>query len=109
MKGSGLWVNLGKTIAFQDHHDAFDFFKIPHKYGPGEFDAEILLGKALQNAGYDSVQCTCCHAQVYKFEIMFARHKQPKDNSPCTTLQTWGRDMGSCICDPKQRLINCHL
>jgi hypothetical protein len=30
--GTGIWVNIGKTIVFQYHHDAFKFRRIFHKY-----------------------------------------------------------------------------
>jgi hypothetical protein len=108
-KGSGIWINLGKTIAFQDHYDAFDFFSIMHNYGVGERSAEHALGKALLEQGYDTIQFTCTHEQVYKFEIMSVRAIQPNSTSPCTSLPAKGRGNVTCVCDPQRANINCML
>jgi hypothetical protein len=36
--GTGIWVNIGKTIVFQYHHDAFKFFN-----ASWEIDAQIVF------------------------------------------------------------------
>lgn len=110
-KGSGIWINIGRTIAFQEHSDAFNFFGINEpkfSISGGNLAAEIKLAEAIRtNGNYDSVQFTCCHEQVYKFELLFVNDKQSNDKSPCTNLPTWGRGNQLCTCDPNQRLINC--
>ena len=108
-KGSGIWINLGKTIAFTDHHEAFEFFSITHDYSWGERQAEDALGNILLEAEYDSIQFTCCHEQVYKFEIMFTHAKQIDFLSPCTSIQTTGKGGALCACDKAKVNINCNF
>ncbi len=111
-KGSGIWINLGRTIAFQEHSDAFEYFginKADFSIVGDNLNSEIELGEAIRkNGNYDSVQFTCCHEQIYKFEIMFVNDKQPNSKSPCINIPTWGRGNKLCKCDPNQRFINCN-
>lgn len=48
--GSGLWFDIGKTISFPEHSDAYTHFKITS----GSYNEE--LSKAAAAAGYDSIQ-----------------------------------------------------
>lgn len=48
--GSGIYFNLGKTIAFPEHQDAYTHFAI-HS---GDYNEE--LSKACASQGYDSIQ-----------------------------------------------------
>ena len=49
--GSGIYFNLGTTIAFQEHHDAYTHFNIA-----GGQDMNSAMSLAAAKAGYDSVQ-----------------------------------------------------
>ena len=48
-KGSGMWFNIGKTITFIDHGDAYKHF--------GAHNNEDMCGKGAK-AGFDSIQFT---------------------------------------------------
>ena len=52
-KGSGIWFNLGVTVFFGDHADAWDFFGVAAL--PRDARNEALCANA-SAAGYDSVQ-----------------------------------------------------
>lgn len=49
--GTGIWVNLGKTIVFRYHHDAFKYFN-------ASWENDMAVNAGL--AGYDSIQFTAC-------------------------------------------------
>ena len=49
--GSGIWFNLGVTISFAEHADAYSHFKVA---AGGDMNQE--LSKAAAAAGYDSIQ-----------------------------------------------------
>ena len=49
--GSGIYFNLGKTISFAEHSDAFSYFKIT---GGGDMNSQMAAAAAA--AGYDSIQ-----------------------------------------------------
>lgn len=109
-KGSGIWINLGRTIVFQEHCDAFEFFGIEQKdinFFNSDTGERRFYEAVRKNGNYDSVQFTCCREQVYKFEIVFVNDTQPDNKSPCTNLPTWGRGLRLCKCDPTQRFLNC--
>ena len=48
-KGSGVWYNIGKTIVFDEHADAYRYFRV----GGNE-----AMCRAAAAAGYDTVQFT---------------------------------------------------
>lgn len=48
--GSGIYFNLGKTIAFNEHQDAYTHFGVKS----GDFNEE--LSKVAAGQGYDSIQ-----------------------------------------------------
>jgi len=68
-KGSGVWFNTGKTKAFAEHQDAYNYFTLP----AGTQHPNEDMSKAAAAAGYDSVQ--------------FVRHKDHV-NYPCDTGNT---------------------
>ena len=49
--GSGIYFNLGRTIAFAEHEDAYDHFQIS---GVPDYNSAMSAAAAAQ--GYDSVQ-----------------------------------------------------
>ena len=50
--GSGMWFYMGKTIVFQEHVEAYSFFKVdPTSTNPNE-----AMSLAAAAAGYDSIQ-----------------------------------------------------
>jgi len=67
-RGSGIWFNVGKTISFDSHMDAFGRMldgigdckkpKLPHTTDPMALGAasENALAKCLRSKGYDSFQ-----------------------------------------------------
>ena len=108
-KGSGIWINVGATIGFRDHQEAYEHFRVK-----GQFDGihtqqdEEMLADALRAHGYDSVQFMCAGENIYKYEIMSVLSKQEIIGSPCVDIPTWGKDMQPCHCQADARTINCH-
>ena len=49
--GSGIWFDLGRTIAFAEHADAYAHFGVP-----ANVDQNEAMSKAAAAAGYNSVQ-----------------------------------------------------
>ena len=55
MKGSGNWLNVGKTLSFIDHANAFEWFRIATPPDDGD-QKQTNLAKAALADGYDSIQ-----------------------------------------------------
>ena len=103
--GSGIWYNVGKTIVFPDHIDAYCFFYNINKNDLSIYDIECLNGggslnvndtldaknaRAAKEAGYDSIQFTFRYEKndftqkaMYKFEIQDCRFIGSQNDSPC--------------------------
>lgn len=108
-KGSGIWINVGTTIWFRDHQEAYEHFGVEGYFDGGhtQQDEEMLAG-ALRANGYDTVQFLCTTENVYKYEIMTVQSKQTIAGSPCVDIATFGKDMKPCRrCRADSRIINC--
>ena len=55
-RGSGIWFNMGKTIAFAEHGDAYSHFGVS-----AGGDMNVKLAKAAAAKGFDSIQFTAHH------------------------------------------------
>ena len=117
--GSGIWFNLGKTITFAEHGDAYAHF--------GVADNEAM-SKAAAAAGYDSIQflahidhvsylCDTKNTGVAGFDYMglevvatrltgtFACG-QKAGGVPASIRMGWGGSR-SCDCDNSKQFLNC--
>jgi len=68
-KGSGVWFNTGKTIAFPEHQDAYKFFALPA--GTTHWNQD--MSKAAAKAFYDSVQFTA-HKDSVEYKACDTQH-----------------------------------
>ena len=118
-KGSGIWVNLGKTVVFQDHGDAYKFFGATGK------DANDDMSKKAAAKGYDSIQFlahsdggdyTNCRTNAgtpyLNIEIVMTKlYGQAacasKDGKSPLVMWGWNGGKGTCMCDNKQKYLNC--
>merc|ERR1712000_213201 len=60
-KGSGMWINLGRTIAFSggdyyDHHEAEKFFNVTPDNSARHLRPDEVMSRNAAAAGYDSIQ-----------------------------------------------------
>lgn len=97
--GSGIWYNVGNTIIFPDHIDAYCYFNNIDKQTLNSYEIECLNSPksldsknymAARNAGYDSIQFVYRYemndftgAAMYKSEIQDCRVTGSQNNSPC--------------------------
>ena len=121
MPGTGNWINLGKTIVFYDHKDAYifanshsgeifefipplePFFEWGSKY-------QTKLGDYFKNLGYDTIQFTCRSEGIFKYEIFNIREKQGKKDNAClinSDIRTRGKNI--CKCNSSLKYLNCKV
>ena len=114
--GSGIWVNVGKTVHFTDHGDAFTFFKTPAN--------NEKMTAAAKAQGYDSIQflahsdCeynTCRRkpgVKVPNMEIVITALDgvypcaDKKGTSPKIKM---GWHSTTCACSNAMNMVNCAL
>ena len=105
MKGSGNWLNVGKTLSFIDHANAFERFRIATPPDDGD-QRQTNLAKAALADGYDSIQFTMRSEEIFKYEIFFLRFQQV-GNNPCVPgIRT--RSFVPCSCNPLLTYLNCY-
>jgi len=105
MKGSGNWLNVGKTLSFIDHANAFEWFRIATPPDDGD-QKQTNLAKAALADGYDSIQFTMRSEEIFKYEIFFLRFQQV-GNNPCVPgIRT--RSFVPCSCNPLLTYLNCY-
>lgn len=118
--GSGIYFNLGKTISFQEHEDAYDFFRV--KGGNEE------LCQAAAAAGYDSIQflahvdhvnypCDTRNTGRTGFDYMGVEIVGTKlvgtfactssVGAPSTVKAGWQASR-ECACDNSRNFLNCN-
>ena len=110
MPGTGNWFNLGKTISFSDHREAFSVaaedgikFKDPIN---GKSDDQFLLAKYFIGKKYDTIQFTQRAENVFKYEIFNLKNTQTKNAGACIPdIKTRGDQ--DCVCSPKLPYLNC--
>mmetsp|Transcript_120542 Transcript_120542/g.218963 ORF Transcript_120542/g.218963 Transcript_120542/m.218963 type:complete len:344 (-) Transcript_120542:43-1074(-) len=120
--GSGIYFNLGKTISFAEHNDAYEHF---HVKGP-HYNQE--MSQAAAAAGYDSIQFTAHVDHVNYpcdthntgrpgFEYMGVEIVGTKlvGTYACTasggappTIKAGWHASRECICDNKNKFLNCN-
>ena len=121
-KGSGIWFNIGKTIAFAEHADAYNHFGVSQGG-----DMNVKLSKAAAAKGYDSIQfiahkdhtnypCdTTAGVPYMNIEIVGVQLSgasaccAPAKPSPFSSpaFRTGLKADRACTCDTSQEYLNC--
>jgi hypothetical protein len=106
MRGTGNWLNIGKTLVFLDHDEAFKLAQV-EVAGPKETDDEqTKMGNFFRAKGIDTLQFTSRAEVIYKFEIMNLRIKQGAYEGACIPgIIT--RDNEPCVCNQMLEYLNC--
>jgi hypothetical protein len=117
--GSGVYLNLSRTIAFETHAAAVDHFCSGDQACTAQ--GERGLVRAAQRAGYDTVQFTrFVEYSMVKSEIVLVREEAVEDEQAagerrggCLPLRGmhllrggW-RGVHACSCDPHEDTVNC--
>jgi hypothetical protein len=122
--GSGVWFNTGATKAFNDHSDAYSYFKLGNCGSACNSDVSV----AAAGAGYDSIQfvnhidhvsypCDTKNTGLQGFQYMGLEVVAVKNvgTFACGTAAGAPPNIGSgwqgsqpCNCDATQQFINCN-
>lgn len=90
-RGSGIFVNVGRTIVFRDHPDASDYF--------GVLGDITHVPAAAAKAGYDSIQyLEHCEGCMCDFELLLTR---ARGNTACPQGLEFRTGVGAskpCVC-----------
>ena len=110
MPGSGNWFNLGRTIVFNDHHEAFsmaakDGVNFSNPVNGGDAD-QLLLANYFISKNYDTIQFTQRAEGIFKYEIFNLKNKQLKETGACIPGITT-RGASVCNCSTKLKYLNC--
>ena len=118
-KGSGIWVDVGNTIVFQDHGDGYKYFGATGK------DANDDMAKKALAKGYDSIQFLShtdpgdygdCRKNpgtpYFNIEILMTKMYgeaacASRDGNSPLLMTGWVGSKGTCSCDNKQTFLNC--
>jgi hypothetical protein len=109
-KGSGIYYNVGKTIAFPDPTTA-----VRHFLGPGAQPDVIpgtnlrLMRRIARRQGWDSIQLTHNRETIFKFEIEDVRTESIStcpDPNFLTITRGWGGTI-PCFCSESLNWLNC--
>lgn len=118
-KGNGIWFNTGRTLAFNEHSDAFSHFKVK---------SNEALAKAAASAGVDSVQFlahrdpveykTCdrhANAKGWKYLNIEILATKLVGTYACTAakgapapIKAGWKGSKACKCDNSQKFLNCN-
>jgi len=120
--GSGIYFNIGKTIAFAEHSDAYAHFNIA-----GGQDMNSAMSVAAAAAGYDSVQFTA-HVDHVSYQCDTKNTGRPgfdymgleivavkmvgtfaclaSGGAPTSVKCGW-QAATSCSCDNSKQFLNC--
>ena len=110
MPGTGNWFDLGKTIVFNDHRQAFSMaakegVKFSDPVNGGDAD-QLLLAEYFISKGYDTIQFTQRAEGIFKYEIFNLKNKQLKDAGACIPgIKTRGNL--PCDCSSSLKYLNC--
>eukprot|EP00747_Dinoflagellata_sp_TGD_P221076 gnl/TRDRNA2_/TRDRNA2_92965_c2_seq1.p1 gnl/TRDRNA2_/TRDRNA2_92965_c2~~gnl/TRDRNA2_/TRDRNA2_92965_c2_seq1.p1 ORF type:complete len:123 (-),score=9.43 gnl/TRDRNA2_/TRDRNA2_92965_c2_seq1:40-408(-) len=106
--GSGLFYNVGKTIAFPDHPDANKYFGLSH---PEKCHGHAKLTLAAARAGFDSIQFVAKNEGNLKFEIVDTHHALVKgpcpDDGHADKFTSCWNGSSACSCDASKIYLNC--
>lgn len=131
-RGSGIWYNLGRTIVFPDHIDAYCYFTKTTKCEFTSYDtANLILNQTLNKTiyslakaqGFDSIQYNYRYeAKIFKYEVTDLRVSAEKQNPDgCFPVELsdyiragwWRTDLEGmpplpCVCvDTPSHCLNC--
>lgn len=109
MPGTGNWFNLGKTIVFSDHHEAFrvaakDGVKFQDPINGGDSD-QLLLANYFIRKKYDTIQFTQRAEGIFKYEIFNLKNKQVDGDACIPAMKTRGNL--KCNCSSHLPYLNC--
>jgi hypothetical protein len=111
MPGTGNWFNLGKTIVFADHHEAF---KVAAENGVkfqnpinGLHSDQTLLGDYFKKKNYDTIQFTQRAENIYKYEIFNLKNKQTDSKEVACIPGVKTRGNLECDCSTDLLYLNC--
>jgi hypothetical protein len=110
MPGTGNWFNLGKTIVFSDHHEAFrvaaeDGVVFQDPINGGDSD-QLLLANYFIRKKYDTIQFTQRAENIFKYEIFNLKNKQTDSAAACIPgVKTRGNL--ECDCSSHLPYLNC--
>ena len=100
---SGVWFNVGRTIAFPNHAAAMRFF-LPKQVGEKHQERKFIV--EAYRKGYDSIQFTRFLEYGYmKYEIVFTRLNSPgtPDSDKCMIYEHRFRNLVSCKWKPRSK------
>lgn len=130
-RGSGIWFNVGKTIAFDSHQDGFTKMfngtgecvqpPMPHTIDPLAMGAasENALSRCIRSQGYDSAQMRPnpypvmnTFGQAGWAELFSSRYVGKyacgtPNGGPSPFLKSGWQASRACDCDPSQLQTNC--
>lgn len=129
--GSGVWLDLGKTIVFPEHYDALQHFTgcVPavnaskscrwyqeprhaNRYAPGRRVRAVLstIYARARASGYDTLQYTHRSEGVYQYEVVDLRLPGDLVADACgyrpATFSGW-QGTQPCRCDGNLSIMNC--
>ena len=120
-KGSGMWFNLGKTISFPDHSEAFKHFNV-HKMPANGGPINEHMCAAAAKAGYDSIQfvshpysnkCSkhkglaSMNYELVSTKLIGAYTCTSKSGTSSKIAVGWKGSNGPCDCDNSKKMLNC--
>eukprot|EP00828_Plagiopyla_frontata_P029690 TRINITY_DN3846_c0_g1_i4.p1 TRINITY_DN3846_c0_g1~~TRINITY_DN3846_c0_g1_i4.p1 ORF type:complete len:145 (+),score=12.59 TRINITY_DN3846_c0_g1_i4:172-606(+) len=98
MKGTGIWLDLGRTLSFEQHFQAFSYL-LPDYIFTNTNNDLIALENAMRKQKYDTIQFLANNEDsLFIYEILDARYKDELVSCPSTTkfisqyasnLQVW--------------------
>jgi len=132
-RGSGIWFNVGTTIAFDTHSDGFNHMlngtgdcKRPspaHTSDPMAAGAvfENALSKCARSKGFDSVQFRpypypvlntfgqAGWSELFSTRLVGKYACGTQEGGPSSVFRSGWHASRVCDCDPSQNVTNCHV
>ena len=120
-KGSGMWFNLGKTISFPDHAEAYAHFHV-HNVAANGGPVNEHMCVAAAKAGYDSIQfvshpysskcskkkgLSSMNYELVSTKLVGAYTCTSKSGNDPTIAVGWNGANGPCECDNGKKMLNC--
>lgn len=110
-KGSGVYMNLGKTVVKQTHYDVFRMFDVEYETKSEGWKKVLPL---LRTANYNTVQITHHSEGFFKYEIVSVDTLPTRHADGCfpanvaASFFSGYNGLEPCICHPRlSRRINC--
>ena len=107
LRGTGIYVNVGKTLVQYSRAEATNFLNITVNYGT----ADYYFCRKLRSVGYDSLQIFNSHKPfLHELVICSDECTTKKITSSCVPieLRTGWNATKSCICNETYPILNCN-